>query len=755
MFFRSIFQRAVFAFIIPMAIVAQGAAAASDGQAFYKAYYLQHEQGDIAGAAMLYAEALKAGRLDGAIDDAAQKGLAECREELACADFATLMPEDALAYIEVSRPGEQIGDLLDMLGLLSDGDNSWVKPGEKYLSISPVLINELAGIRGVAVAITGVDPMAGVPAGVAVFHPGNVEAIRGAFETALPAAAVSVAPIEGRPTFMIEDKVNVCLSSRLIIVSPQRAQIENVLKRLDGNAKKSLASSEAMGELLANRGKSLLFFCVNAKPVVPMIKMMGAASEELTIGNAVLDLDSFKWISGKFGVEEDGPQLELSVCYEKGQQNFAYNLLRSPPISRDILASIPKGAAAFLTSALGESTVQSIDAGNAIDSGNDHADRAIIGLDFGREIFANIVDFAVCVLPPKAGSNSSSPAPDVAVVIRVNDPSKSEKLWQQVLGLITMAAGAPTTDGTTDTIAGVDLRAYRFPENVNVFFATVDDKVILTTSRHAAQQAIDTVQGGASVLDDVAFAPGIARMTASTSKAVLVHPKRCLEVAQRFMSERERAEVQPIHEMIGDLVAAAMTDESDELFRLSVSASGLPNVGPMVAAQLQREFESERLHAELNAASRKRNWDIAVATLDKLEESGESSTRLDQKRIEILAASNGDHDQVAAAAKAFADKNARHPEALNVLAWNLLTDKKFEGRYHDIALKLAELACDASKHRNWAILDTAALANFKTGNVERALKLQEKAIELGGGKDKEAKKRLEEYRSAMAMGNAQ
>ncbi len=746
------FKRTVVGFVAAMAIFASGAVtfgaeADPTTAAFYKAYYLQ-QQGDIAGAAKLYAEVVDARRVEANIKDAAQKGLAECREELACADFASLMPEDALAYIELSRPGKQIRDLLDMLGLLSDGDNSWAKPGERYLSISPVLINELAGIRGVAVAITGVDPMAGKPAGVAVFHPGNVDAIRGAIETALPAATVSVAPIAGRQTFMVENEVYVCLTSRLIIVSPQRAQIESVIKRLDGKVKDSLATSESMADVLANRGKSLLFFCVNAKPVVPMIKMLGAASKEAAIGSAVLDLDSLNWISGKLGVEEDGPQLELAVNFDEGQQNLAYNLLRTPPISRDILASIPSGAAAFIASALGESSEKTIDVGD------DRATRAVIGLDFGREIFANIVDFVVCVMPPKEGSKSRSPAPDVAVVIRVNDPTKSEKLWQQMLGLITMAAGAPTTDGIADSISDVAVRAYRFPENVNVFFATVDDKVLLTTSRHAAQQAIDTIRGGASVLDDNAFAPGIARMTPSTSKAILVHPKRCLAVGRRFMSDRERAEVQPVYEVIGDLVAAVMTDESDELFRLSVSASSLPNIGPMVAAELQREFKSERMHAELNRATRRNQWDQALAALDKLEEAGESSSRLDRKRIEILAMGKGDREKVVAATKAFADKHARHANVLNELAWNLLTDKKYEGKYNDEALKLAEKACEASNHRNWAILDTAALANFKTGKPKRALELQEKAIERGGSKNKEALERLEEYRSALVMRNA-
>ncbi|HNO79051.1 MAG TPA: hypothetical protein PKN33_13410 [Phycisphaerae bacterium] len=747
MFFLTMFRHAVFAFLIPLSLVANGAAAfeseSGPAASFYKAYYLQ-QQGDVAGAAKLYAETLKSGQIEGAIKDAAQKGLTECREELACADFASLMPEDALAYIELSRPGKQIHDLLDMLGLLSDGDNSWAKPGERYLAISPILVNELAGIRGVAVAITGVDPIAGAPAGVAVLHPGSVDAIRGALETALPAAAVSVPSIANRPTYMIEEKVYVTLTSRLIVVSPQRAQIEAVINRLDGKAKSSLATSEALSDVLASRGKSLLFFCVNAKPIVPMIQMMGAASEELAIGNAVLDLNSFKWIAGKFGVEEDGPQLELAVSYEEGQQNLAYNLLRTPPISREILSSIPSGAAGFIASALGESS------GKKVDVGNESANRAVIGLDYGREIFANIVDFAVCVVSPKEGSKSKSPAPDVAVVIRVNDPTKSEKLWQQVLGLITMAAGAPTTDGIADSISEVAVRAYRFPENVNVFFATVDDKVILATSRHAAQLSIEASQGGPSVLDDKAFAPGISRMTASTSKAVLVHPKRCLEVAKRFMSERELEEVKPVHEMIGDLVLAAMTDESDVMFRLSMSASSLPNIGPMVAAQLQKEFESERMHAELNRASRSKNWDQALAALDQLESSGESNMHLDQKRLEILALGKGDREQVVELAKTFADKYKHHANALNVLAWNLLTEKKYEGKYNDIALKLAERACEASNQSNWAILDTAALANFKTGNIKRALELQEKAIEKGGSSSQEAKARLEEYRVAEA-----
>ena len=101
-----------------------------------------------------------------------------------------------------------------------------------------------------------------------------------------------------------------------------------------------------------------------------------------------------------------------------------------------------------------------------------------------------------------------------------------------------------------------------------------------------------------------------------------------------------------------------------------------------------------------------------------------------------------------AAVNAFMESFSNHANAMNTLAWDFLTKEKFGGNYNDLALALANKACEASHYKSWAILDTAALAHFKTGNVAKAIELQELAIKHGGERIDEVKERLEQYRSA-------
>lgn len=66
---------------------------------------------------------------------------------------------------------------------------------------------------------------------------------------------------------------------------------------------------------------------------------------------------------------------------------------------------------------------------------------------------------------------------------------------------------------------------------------------------------------------------------------------------------------------------------------------------------------------------------------------------------------------------------------LNQIAWDLLTNKKILNPDYKFALEVAEKASAAAPD-NGLILDTLALANFKNGNKDKAIMLQEKAIAL-------------------------
>lgn len=236
MFLKASRNRILIGMLVVLAGTTGIARAESAEDKFYRAFYLEQAGGDWAAAAELYQEIASDHQADPELRSQAKAHLAICREELASGDFARLMPPEAWAYVEIKRPGDQFLKLLNELGLLAEADRIPTK-GERRIAISPALIREGLGIRGAAVAITGFNPLKQVPSGVLVFHPGDLEVVRGLIETALPIGGQATEPIEGFATYQVEGKAFVTLTSRLVVVSSERSQIKGVLDRLSGAKK--------------------------------------------------------------------------------------------------------------------------------------------------------------------------------------------------------------------------------------------------------------------------------------------------------------------------------------------------------------------------------------------------------------------------------------------------------------------------------------------------------------------------------------
>ncbi|GMV80773.1 MAG: hypothetical protein AMXMBFR7_19570 [Planctomycetota bacterium] len=97
-------------------------------------------------------------------------------------------------------------------------------------------------------------------------------------------------------------------------------------------------------------------------------------------------------------------------------------------------------------------------------------------------------------------------------------------------------------------------------------------------------------------------------------------------------------------------------------------------------------------------------------------------------------------------------------EAANGYAWELLTCKDETLRDPRGALDPARKAADLSAHKNPAILDTYALALFRSGSLKEAVDTQKKAIDLLPAETtaearKEYTSRLKEFEAALRLGN--
>ncbi len=707
------------------------ARAQSANDKFYQAYFLENARGEFATAARIYDEVAADRSADAKLRAEARARGQACHEELASADFARLMPPNALAYVELNRPGGQLAHLLHMLGLLREDGTPAADP-ERRFAISPALIRELLGIRGAAAAVTGFDPATEMPYGVAILHPGDIGVIRGLIETALPAGAQLVEPIEGFPTYQVEGQVFVTLTSRLIVVSPQRQEIEGVVWRLKGEESESLAANAELADAMQQRDDSLLFFCVNFKPVMPLINAaMGAAGtqcNELAMAQALLDLKSLRSLVGRMGVSEEGLYFDVALRLAEGHRNLAFHFLRTPSIDRETLKRVPAGAAGFFATALNEPVKHERAA--RLPSAEPPP---VTMLDIGREIFANIVSIAVFAVPTdEQPAPGKPPIPPVAAVFTVNDPVKSMALWNQALGIGSLASGAGALDGMEVEISGVKARRYIFPEGISVYLAAADRDVIISPSKAAIARSLATLRGGNSILEDPAFAKSLERVGPSTTFALFAHAARCAELARPFMSPGDIKEMQPVMELLTNTVASVVMEHSNEMFRFSTMVTGLPDIGPFVSRMITQQQRQDELHRHVSQAERHGQWDEALAAVRKMQKEQPANLDLLRSEFEILATGVRDRDAALAVAEKVFEAVRDNATLLNNYAWALLTEDKFGDDYADLALKLSKRSNELTNHENWMFVDTLALAFFKTGDAAKAVELEKKALALVG-----------------------
>ena len=696
---------------------------------FYKARFLQTDAGELEAALALYERVThhpydrvaERAESDSALQRRAQVAIEEIREDLASAEFSRLMPSETIFFAELNRPGAKLGSLLKELGLLSDSS------GEVGLGISPRLLDAALGMRGAAVALTAIDPNGGPPEGIVVLHPGDQDALRGVIETAIGNGGRPVEPIRGAQTWSVEGESFVCLTRRLVIASRSRDQIAGVIGRLHGDSTASFADADSMQSDSARRDDDLMFFHLNAEPVLPLLRhaleQEAKRDPEVALAMTFLDIDSLVGVTGRVDVESSGIDLQLTLELEEGHRNLAFNLLRTPPLQAHTLRGIPEGVAFFLATSLNTPSAVAPPSGDP--------DRPIVtAMDFGREVFANIVDIAVFGMAPGTDSSKGSPMPDVVASIRVNDGRRSRSLWNFVLGLVSQSSGAASNEPVMDEIAGRTVERFSI-EGVPVYLFTAEKELLISPSRSALERTFAARAAGKTVLEDPLFEDSLAGLRPDTNFALLASPARCARIARRYSSAQEAREIDHAVAVLQDTVIFLGCGQSDTELSLAARITNLPDVSPLLAHWIQeRQGQVARSDAPRVTASESKVRETQGSR-------GDFEELLAKGRYRAA-------EQVAMArAKALGDD----AKALNNLAWELLTEDRMAGKFDEAARKIALRANELSEYSDWALLDTLALAEFRIGKLDSAVDLQRKAVSLAQGtqSEREVRQTLERY----------
>lgn len=580
---RTAIRIAVFSLVSAVA-----ACADTPQQKFERAYFLEERTQDFTAAQQLYAEVAADSGAESALRSEANSRAAACREEAAAGDLAVLMPASAWAYVQLDRPGDQVLRLLDQLGLLRSATETGAAAA-RQLAISPEIVRQLLGIRGIAASVTGIDAVRGRPAGVAVIHPGKLDVLRALLETALPVQFNRYDAIEGFATYEIED-IFVTLTNRLIIVSPSVDEIEGVVRRLGGDTSDSLTTNTEMAEVLKQRTDALFFAAVNFKPLLPLMQAGLAAAaaqdQDVAMASALADLRSLKTFAFRIGIANDGIFAGAALDLEKGHRNLIFNLLRLPPVDPTALRYVPAGAAAFLSFTLNPSNKPLTPIHSKPE---DDAAPPVSLLDLGREIFGNLVGVTLFTLPSSAPiAGAAGRMPDAAAILIVNDPKKSIALWEQFLGIANLAGGGALA-GTPVGVGSASALKYTLPDShIAVYLATRGNAIVLTASPAALERTLAAMNAGASIADDPAFSRAIAQITPDASLAAVAHAGRCMQLASGFMEERESKALTPFMDQANQTVGALVFEQSATQLRASLRVTGLPKVDGLVAQLIEQ-----------------------------------------------------------------------------------------------------------------------------------------------------------------------
>jgi hypothetical protein len=316
-------------------------------------------------------------------------------------------------------------------------------------------------------------------------------------------------------------------------------------------------------------GQPCIFAFVDGQQVVKRFGPLLGGQEAAMI-RGLLDLDHFESAAVALSTSDSAIQLRAEMNLMPGHRNMAYALIRTAPITRRSLAQVPAGSVGVAVIGLNPPSPAAAGAGG---EGADKDPPTISAMDIGREFFHNIEELAVFALPPAA---ESAGLPEVAAVIAVKDPQKSEALWNQIL-MIAALFGARTAKPPAEvTIEGQKGRSYQFDGLPPVVVLRSSDRGLIIGTQGAVAASLRASARGESIEKDPGFAGLLGHVTPDTSKAVLVDVGRAMEMVAGMARGREAAQIKLVSQVTKELRVSLVTDEAPNQLVIRAEVSGLP-----------------------------------------------------------------------------------------------------------------------------------------------------------------------------------
>ncbi|MBN1764911.1 MAG: tetratricopeptide repeat protein [Sedimentisphaerales bacterium] len=458
--------------------------------------------------------------------------------DLVSPDPAELMPPDIKVYVEFGSPGKQVETILNMLKgtplenpLAAMGTAGWEKSPSDIIGalLNPSMMAEFKKIRGMAIGISEIKDS---PSLIGILFPGKSDALKGMIMAGLGMAGQPGESIEGMQTFIFSNQGGAVYDDTVIIVGqPMELVIQAVRKYKGMDHGPSLASeNKAFARLnRKERENNTLTVWVDVDRTVANVKEQFGYSipPEFYAAEALGDIHNIDDAIAYLSIEEQNITLEGTVWFKDGHNCLPYKLIRTSSLTRAGFEAVPAEAVGLVSLALSDAEPQQVARAH-------QAIKDLTGLDIGREIFANIEQITLFVLPLReAGEDSvwarkvSPVVARVGVAITSHNPAQTQQLLSQLLSIgdtaIRMALNNEQRESMPDkTAQGQYLTSFFDGEVASCYLAQAGQSNIITMTPSIMDLSKGAVKSGKSVIKGGPLQEALNQIPADTCKLVLV-----------------------------------------------------------------------------------------------------------------------------------------------------------------------------------------------------------------------------------------
>ncbi len=447
-------------------------------------------------------------------------------EDLTNFDPATLMPANTLAYVELGNPGRQIETVLaqlkgtpfeNPLAAMGGQANGGKTPGDIMGALlNPSMTAEFKKIRGLAVGLTGIAN--NDPPFIAVFYPGQSDALRGLALAGLGMAGKAGPDLAGMQTMTIQGQLFAAYDDKVILLAQPASQLEWCVKQYKGMiSDPTLASANAAFATVpkAQRQKNALTLWGNVAGLYTNLQtlLQDQLPRELMMADAFADFPNMDQLIVTHTLETNQITFQADLRFKTNNHCLVYDLVRTPHISRAGLSGVPAEAVALASFSLSQADAQRTE---QMRTGLLH----LTGLDIGRELFANIEQITFFLLPLDAktfGDNRSEAIMNrLGLVITSHHPEQTRQLLRTLLAVNAQAQGNPPPDDNHYPI--------RIGNNQHTcFLAQAQGNTVLSLNETVLQASVNAVNLHQSVNDSGSLHDAVAALNPNTSKLILLN----------------------------------------------------------------------------------------------------------------------------------------------------------------------------------------------------------------------------------------